>query len=159
MIKFHSSHAQQFPFIKFWERFLKIIVKSLPTWPPTDFPSETPVHINNTLALFSDSNSLSNSYLTLQDFILYFAITVFTTSTVDQAVDVVSLQTSQGCKPNYHHFINSLWSLSNFVSTNPFVNMSAICRSVDACSHWRFPLVYDHEILIIISKALTTQTM
>ena len=48
--------------------------------------------------------------------------------------DVVSLQTSQGCKPNLYQFINSLRSLSNVTSANPFVSISAICRSVDTCS-------------------------
>ena len=102
------------------------------------FRQELRVIFPNTPALFSAPNSLPNSYLTLQDFIHYFVITTCTTSTVDQAIDVVSLQTSQGCKPNYYQFINSLQSLSNFASTNS-VSISAICRSVDACSILMLP--------------------
>lgn len=41
--------------------FHKLTFNSLPTWPPKDLPSGTPVIFPNTLALFSAPNSLLNS--------------------------------------------------------------------------------------------------
>ena len=56
------------------------------------------------------------------------------TPIVDQALEVVSLQTSLGCKSDFYQFINNLRSLSNFDSTKPLVSISAICRSIETRS-------------------------